>query len=192
MQYDLVDTGDNDLQQLEGAGFIQRKTVRTLSNGLKVGIFGLLGKNAAQVAPAAKPLAFADQATTAQAMVDQLRSVDKVDLVICPSHSGTDASGKGEDADVAKAVGTNGKAGIDVIISGHTHVALAQPVRVNNTFIVQAGAYGENLGRMELQVDTASTTPLTVNDYKLIKIDDIIQGDAATQARIDGYIAAID
>ena len=45
------------------------KLVKTLPNGLKVGIFGLLGKNAAQVAPTAAPFTFDPIATTAAAMV---------------------------------------------------------------------------------------------------------------------------
>lgn len=189
MQYDPVDPGDDDLQRLESAGAIQRKTIKTLANGMRIGIFGLMGKSAAQLSPQAKPLTFADQVTTARTMVDELRNVDKVDLVICLSHSGTDESGNGEDAELARTVGAGGRAGIDIIISGHTHVSLAKPVQVNNTFIVQTGAYGANLGRMELQV-TGSV--VAINNYKLVPMDDSILGDAATQARVDGYIAAID
>jgi len=187
MMYDPISPDDDDLQRLEYAGAIQRKTIKTLSNGLRVGIFGLLGKSAALVTPQAKPLTFADQAATARAIVDELRNTDKVDLVICLSHSGTDESGKGEDADLAQAV-----AGIDIIISGHTHVALATPVQVNNTLIVQTGAYGTSLGRMELQLSHPPTSALSLTNYKLIPIDDTIGGDAATQARVDGYIAAVD
>ena len=67
-----------------------RKLVKPLSNGLKVGIFGLLGKNAAQVcAPTAAPFTFDPIATTAAAMVSELRNIDQVDLVIALSHSGT-------------------------------------------------------------------------------------------------------
>ena len=190
MQYHPGDAGDDDLEKLEIAGFIQRKTIKTLSNGLRVGIFGMLGKGAAQVATSA-PITFADQLTTARAMVDQLRKVDKVDLVILLSHAGTDASGNGEDADLAQALSANGQAGIDVIVSGHTHVALSKPVQVGNTIIVQAGEYGGNLGRLEVQVDTSASAPVSVREYRLIKIDDSIPGDAAIQARVEGYINAI-
>ena len=193
MQYSAASTADDDLQRLETLGFIKRKTVKTLSNGLKVGIFSILGADAAAAAaPLAAPVTFSNQVTTAQAMADELRNVDKVDLVICLSHSGIDEQGKGEDAELAKAVGANGKPAIDVIVSGHTHVALTKPVQVNNTVIVQTGSYGANLGRLELQVPAAAGTPVTVSDYRLVKIDDTIPGDAATQSRIDGYIGAID
>lgn len=192
MQYDPVSPADDDLQLLEFAGAIQRTTIKTLSNGLRVGIFGLLGKSAAQVTPQARPLTFADQAATAQAIVDRLRNVDKVDLVICLSHSGTDESGHGEDEDLAQAVGAAGRPGIDVIISGHTHVALTNPVQVNNTLIVQAGSYGTNLGRLELRVSRGPNAAVSVSSYKLIPINDSILGDGPTQARVDRYIDAVD
>jgi 5'-nucleotidase len=192
LRYDPTSPDDDDLQLLEYIGAIQRKVIRTLPNGLRVGIFGLLGKNAALVTPQAAPLTFADQATTAQALANELRNVDKVDLVVCLSHSGTDDRGQGEDADLARAVGTGGNASIDIIISGHTHVALPSPVQVNNTWIVQTGAYGTNLGKIELEVGHQPNGQFSVSSYKLVPIDDSIAGDAVTQARVDGYITAVD
>ena len=191
LQFDPVSPADDDLQRLETLGYIQRKLVKTLPNGLKVGIFGLMGKDAINAAAAAAPLTFADPILTAQAMADQLRNIDKVDVVIALSHGGIDAAGKGEDADLAKAVGGPGKANIDVIISGHTHVALDQPVRVNSTLIVQAGSHGENLGRLEIDVPTAGGS-VSALSYRLVKIDDTIAADPVTQARVDGYINMID
>ena len=191
LQYDSISQADDDLQRLESIGVIQRRLIRRLPNGLRVGIFGMMGKGAAQVATSA-PVTFADQLVTARATVDQLRNADSVDIVILLSHAGIDASGKGEDATLAAALTADGKKGIDVIVSGHTHVALAQPVKVGNTIIVQAGEYGGNLGRLELQFDAGSAAPVSVVDYRLVKIDDSIPGDPATQSRIDGYINAID
>jgi 2',3'-cyclic-nucleotide 2'-phosphodiesterase (5'-nucleotidase family) len=42
---------------------------------------------------------------------------------------------------------------IDVIVSGHDHVPLFTPKRVNRTIIVQAGRWGRYLGKLDLQVD---------------------------------------
>ncbi len=187
MKYSTSLPGDEDLQRLELAGLIQRNTVKTLSNGIKVGIFGVLGKQAVLVTPQVAPLTFEEPAVTARAMVDELRNVDKVDVVVLLSHSGTDASGKGEDADLAAAV-----SGIDVIISGHTHVALPNPVQVGNTLIVQSGAYGANLGRLELSVGQKQSPAISVASYQLIPIDHTTPGDATTQGRIDGYVTDVD
>ena len=54
----------------------------------KIGIFGLLGRGAAEMAPFAKPLVFADPIETARQMIDRLRNVEKVDWVVCLSHNG--------------------------------------------------------------------------------------------------------
>ena len=190
MKYSAVSPDDDDLQRLELAGYIQRKTVKTLPNGIKVGIFGVLGQQAVMVTPQVAPLTFDAPKVTAKAMVDELRNVDKVDIVILLSHSGTDASGKGEDAQLAQDV-----PGIDIIVSGHTHVALPQPVQVGNTLIVQTGAYAANLGRMELNLlppPSPFSANFSVRSYRLIPIDDTIPGDAPTQARIDGYVSDVD
>lgn len=192
-----ADTGDDALKQLQTTGVIKKLKVLTLSNGLKVGLFGLMGKAAADVALDKDPVAFStppavpnpldppERVKLARQLVKELRTVDKVDVVIALSHSGIDPAGEGEDADLAKAV-----PGIDVIISGHTHDQLPQPIQVGKTYIVQTGKFGMALGRMELTFDAAKT--LGRVDYRLIPLDDTIPGDAAVQKIIDGHIATID
>jgi 5'-nucleotidase len=46
--------------------------------------------------------------------------------------------------------------GIDLIIGGHSHDTLEQPLSVNDTLIAQAGYYGSHLGRIDLEVDNSS------------------------------------
>ncbi len=43
--------------------------------------------------------------------------------------------------------------GIDLIISGHTHVVLEEGVRVKDTLIAQTGCFGKNLGSIEIFSD---------------------------------------
>lgn len=43
-----------------------------------------------------------------------------------------------------------------VIVGGHSHTSLAQPLVVGQTLIVQAGAYGQALGVLDLDVDEAT------------------------------------
>jgi len=92
-------------------------------------------------------------------------------------------------------------AGIDVIISGHTHESLAAPAIIQTpaggkTVIVTAGAYGQFLGKLELTVTPAatagSTATVTVDGYTLMPIDDKIMGDSPTQTTIDGYVTDVD
>jgi len=42
---------------------------------------------------------------------------------------------------------------IDVFVTGHSHERTSDPVRVGETLIVQSGAFGRSLGRLEIDVD---------------------------------------
>lgn len=190
MTFSAIDPGDDALKALADAGVIQTKIVKTVGT-IKVGIFGLLGSEAASVTPQAAPLTFEPIATAAQRLVTDLRQNDHVDLVIALSHSGISSNGTGEDATLAQAV-----PGIDIIVSGHTHDTLAQPKQIGTTWIVTAGKYSENLGKLQISVTKSATAgqPATVkvDNYTLQAIDDAITGDATTQATVDGYISAVD
>ena len=150
--------------------------------GIRFGIFGLLG-NEAVVFTEGGAASFPDATETAKEMVNVLREKEKVDLVICLSHCGV-AKGKdgrfteGPDVELPKAV-----PGIDVVIGGHTHTELQEPIIVNGrTPVVQSGQYGENLGELVITLDGAT---LSVDSYRLIPIDDTIAGDHAIADEID-------
>jgi 5'-nucleotidase len=189
MKFDPASAGDDQLEQLAQAQVLRTSMMKTVG-GLKVGLFGLMGKDAADVTPTKAPLVFEDIVTAAKRMVMELRA-GGADLVIALSHSGIDGTGKGEDEVLARMA-----PGIDVIVSGHTHDKLEQPVRVGNTVIVTAGSYGRYLGKLDLSVTppaTAGGSPtVAIDGYVLQSIDDQIPGDPATQAAVDQYIAALD
>ncbi|MGI6448715.1 MAG: bifunctional metallophosphatase/5'-nucleotidase [Desulfitobacteriia bacterium] len=98
--------------------------------GLTIGIFGLMGKDAAAKAPMSE-VQFAEPIESAKRIVKILREEEKVDLIICLSHSGTeDNPADSEDELLAREVPE-----IDVIISGHTHTKLAEPILSGGTII---------------------------------------------------------
>lgn len=184
MVFDATDPDDDALAAFTKDGTIVPKLVKTLPNGLKVGLFGIMGKEAAQLAATGKPVTFEEMIAASKKMITELRDQDKVDLVICLSHSGIEEAASGEDGELAAKA-----PGIDVIISGHSHTKLDQPLKVGDTLIVQTGKYGRNLGKLELEIRGGKVTKST---YALLPIDDAIQGDSAIQQQIDGYKQQID
>ena len=160
IRFNIFDSRDDDLKRLYDVGVIRSYLVKTLSNGLRVGIIGLLGEEAEQEAPQSAPVKFNHNKDFIQHIVDVVRS-EGIDLVILLSHSGLD-----EDKELAKLI-----KGIDIIIAGHHHNALFQPIRVGNTLIVEAGSYTKYLGKLEVFVDDGKVSLCT---YQLIPINDTI------------------
>lgn len=153
--------------------------------GLKIGIFGIIGKDAAEVAPFADPVTFEDPVAASKRMVGILRETEKVDMVVCLSHSGlAEEKKRSEDEILAREV-----SGIDIIISGHTHTKTAGALRVNNTIIVQSWEYGKQLGVLDVAFDDGR---MSLKKYQLADIDDTIEGDAAITRRINEFEAEID
>lgn len=148
--------------------------------GIKIGVFGLMGKEADSNAPMAG-VEFTDQIQAAKDMVSILKDEEKVDLIICLSHSGTKVDkSKSEDEILAKEV-----ADIDIIISGHTHTTLDEPIIVGNTIIASAGQYGEKLG--VLRVSKGQENRWQLEDYRLEPITHSIPMDEAISKEIEYY-----
>lgn len=167
--------GNADLAPFVGAGkLIDTIRVERLRSGMNVGFIGLMGESAATDAAASAPVSFSRLSThyaEIQSLVDTLRDIDGADIVIALSHSGTNAAGtSGEDVDLARNV-----RGIDVIASGHTHTPLASAHAVTNgtwtTQIIDAGAYGTNVFRIDLTFHP-STKTTTLNDFSNVPMTD--------------------
>lgn len=188
---DELDPWGAAIQARMDSGDILETAVQTLGNGIKVGYFGILGDAAWEdvnkpFGEDLYPLGVADRFEVAEAKVDYLRNTEGVDLVVCLSHSGVNEPEywTGEDVDLATAV-----PGIDVIISGHTHTLIPDPVIVGTTTIVQAQSYTRRLGVLDLERVGETWTVL---GYDSVPIDDTIPGDSATQDLVDTYIAQLD
>ncbi len=177
-------TEDDTLEKDFEKGLVKPYAVME-KGGMKIGFFGLMGKEAAVDSPFADPLTFPDYIDAARKMVKVLRETEKVDLVICLSHCGIwDNKGMSEDEILAKKV-----PGIDVIVSGHTHTYLPKPIVIGKTVIVQAWEYGKVLGVLDLAVGPDG---VSVKKYSYIPIDDTIMGDAAINNEIIGYEKIVD
>ncbi len=170
-----------DLQRLVKEGVVRRYMVIE-RGGIRFGVFGTLGKEA-MIYTSGGATTFADPTESAREIVKILREQEKVDVVIALSHGGLvkGADGRysdGEDVRLAKDV-----AGIDVVISGHSHTELEDPIIVNgHTPVVQTGRESRNLGELVITVDRDK---LTVEAYRLHPIDDTVAGDRAIAAQIE-------
>ncbi|MGA8050761.1 MAG: bifunctional UDP-sugar hydrolase/5'-nucleotidase [Burkholderiales bacterium] len=171
-----------DLQHLAKDGVIRRYVVIE-RGGIRFGVFGTLGKEA-MIYTNGEATTFADPTESAREVVKILREKEKVDVVIALSHGGVVKGNDGrytdgEDVRLAKDV-----PGIDVVISGHSHTELQDPIIVNGrTPVVQTGKESRNLGELVITVD--GDNKLTVDSYRLHPIDDTIVGDRAIAAGID-------
>jgi 5'-nucleotidase len=176
-----------DLRRLADEGVIRRYAVIE-RGGLRFGLFGLLGKEA-QIYTSGGATQFPDPVETARALVKTLRETEKVDVVIALSHGGVvkGPDGRfndGEDVQLARAV-----PGIDVVIGGHSHTVLHEPIIVNGrTPVVQTGLEGKNLGELVIGLDGST---LTVEAFRLHPIDDSIMGDRAIADKIDELKASV-
>lgn len=180
-------TSDDGIEALMGGGAIVDRHVRKLSNGLNIGIMGLMGRDADEKAPSAPPVTFDHDPEFIQGFVDDLRSSDNADLVIALSHGGIGADGQGDDARLAEAV-----SGIDVIASGHYHTTTMEAYLKgpSNTVVFSPGEYGKWLSRLDITFDE-SLGRIVDYDFTLIPIDDSIEGDPHTQELVEEYQEAV-
>ena len=137
--------------------------------GVTYGLFGLMGVDSDECAPTSG-FTRTHAAKAAKRCVETLKG-EGAEIIVCLSHSGTgDSLASSEDEELAKAVD-----GIDVIVSGHTHSTLAEPLVVNDTYIVSSGPYCQNLGSLTFSWDDGGEKRLL--DYRLIPIDETVAED---------------
>jgi 5'-nucleotidase/UDP-sugar diphosphatase len=148
MRFDPASKADDSLQaHVEAGRILPYKLIER--GGIRFGLFGLLGNDAVAVSPMIKPLTFADPVATARETVAKLRE-EGAEVVILLSHMGVtqqaDGSWRGEDVELVEQV-----PGIDIVVGGHSHVALPQPVLVGgHTPVVQAGSEIQYLGELRM------------------------------------------
>lgn len=120
----------------------QQDAVILEANGLRVGVFGLTTPGLHRLASpeTMARVELAELEPTARAQVADLDP--RTDLVVALTHIGLES-----DRRLAEEV-----PGIDLIVGGHSHTAMAAPEQVGSTWIVQAGSYTRSLGVLEVVV----------------------------------------
>jgi len=147
---------------------------------LKAAVFGLMGKEAASYAPTSG-LIFDDIVESSKEIVNEIKKNENVDLIIALSHSGTNSDPKSsEDEILAKEVPE-----IDVIISGHSHTYMDNPILIGDTAVVSAGEYGRFVGNLKLS--KKENNRWKVDQFTPIPVDESIEPDPDLQKTIDHY-----
>lgn len=155
-------------------------------NGVRIAVFGLFGKNADDYAPLSG-LVFSDPVESAKRTLTEIRSAyPDTDLIVCLSHGGTSPIARASEDEIL----AREAPGIDIIVSGHSHTELPEPITQGNTLIVSAGEYTRNLGQITLRRGADGRFAMT--EYRLHRLDDSVEADSETAAQIDSLRASVD
>jgi len=183
--YDAMNVGESDL--ILGEKFLQDKSrnfkfplissnivyksknelffkpyiIKTMKNGLKVGIIGVT--NERYVINSKNLDVVSNKEMTARS-VEAIR--DHVDLVIVLGHIGVPYS-----IDLANAV-----SGIDVILSGHWDTETQEPTKVGKTIIMPSVSHSRKVGRLDLEIESEGA--VSSYEWQSAQLDARYDGDS--------------
>ena len=152
-------------------------------DGIEVGILGLTFHDIQTIvkASAVKGVRSLPSIETVRRYLPELQA--QSDLAIVLSHQGYEA-----DVTLAEAVPE-----IPIIVGGHSHMALQGGEWVSDTLIVQAGAYGQYLGRLEIAFDLGHKQIVREQTTaRLIKVTDAGTPSAKAEAIVAKWGAKAD
>lgn len=181
LAFDPEDPADDALEAAfaeEGSGLYTRLLLE--KGDLKIGLLGVLGVGAHEVASDIEPVGIRPPVETIRAAAQALRR-DGAQVVLLLSHSGVerqeDGSWGGEEVGYLEEIGE-----LDAVIGGHSHTALREPVLVGHRPVVQAGSDGRFVGRLELARNSGGG--FSVASYTLLPVDDALPADLEVAAHI--------
>ncbi len=145
--------------------------------GLRLGVVGLACPIVDKTMPPSysEGVRFTNGVDELPGWIEHLRSVEQVDLVIALSHLGYP-----QDVALAKRVD-----GIEVLVSGHTHNRMYEPVIENGTIIFQSGCHGAFVGRLDVEVSNAKVVS---HRHRLIPVDGAAPEDPEIAALVEAAI----
>lgn len=153
-------------------------------NDVQIAITGVFGEDCLDCVPNC-PLEFKNPIEAVKETVAAIQANEEVDMIVCVSHSGTwSDEDKSEDEILAKSVPQ-----LDLIISGHTHTKLNEPIVHGDTYIVSAAEYGKYLGSLTMTQKVDGRWGM--EHYELITVDTFIEPDTETQAKVDALYRVV-
>lgn len=142
--------------------------------GLKIGVIGIAEHIVDKTMPPhfSTGIYFTMGNEEIPGIIKNLREVEKVDLVVVLSHFGFP-----QEVKLAGEVD-----GIDILLSGHTHNRMSEPVTVNDTIIIQSGCHGSFIGRLDVEVEQGRIQNYS---HELIEVAEAIEPDPDVQELAD-------
>lgn len=184
----MEEKGLSDGQKLIAEGFEDygiKDYVMLKKGDVNIAVIGVFGTDALACAPTCE-LLFQDPVEAVKETVKEIQEKEKADMIVCVSHSGTwEDEDKSEDEILAKSVPE-----LDLIVSGHTHTDLDEPIVHGDTYIVSTGEYAKKIGSMSMEQKEDGRWE--IKEYELIPITTSIPADETTQTKVDGFMEAVD
>ncbi len=174
---------DPSLQSLKN--FIKPFIVKQIGN-IKVGLFGMITPETnffSQPSPAVIDTSQSGLIQSAMDAIDSLKA-NNCSVIICLSHLGS----------IVDQLLASYVPGINLIVGGHDHYLFSQPIEVTNpegktTFIVQAGAFYSNIGKLKLLVNNGVVSKI---EYSLIDLYTNIPEEPSVKATVYSLISEIE
>lgn len=153
--------------------------------GVKIAIIGMFGKDA-EACVAQCPVIFKDPVEAVKETVAEIEAHEEVDMMVCISHGGTSKDeDSSEDEILAKEVPE-----LDLIISGHSHTKLGEPIQHGTTYVVSCAEYGKYLGDISMVQNADGSWEM--KSYDLIPVTMDIAQDEETQKSVDYFMSMVD
>lgn len=165
----------------EGVALGEPYLIREIGN-VRVGIFGLTTKNTKNISVYAQRVDFENEIETARKMVETLKG-KQVDVIIGLVHLGFVESTPGF---VTSTLLAEQVEGIDILVDGHSHSYIEQPVKVGKTWIVTANQSGNYVGEGKVIFRNGRLKEL---DWRPVKMEGFVP-DTVLLSRLQGYVEA--
>ncbi len=155
-----------------GNAFLPPYTMQEVG-GLTVAVIGIASNIIDKTMPPhfSEGLRFTDGREELPGFIERVRSKERADLVVVLSHLGFP-----QDMKLLSEVPD-----VDVLLSGHTHHRLFEPVRQGKTLIIQSGCHGSFLGRLDVEVRDGQVVG---HHHELIEVREEIPPDAKIDSMV--------
>ncbi len=155
-------------------------------NGVNIAVIGVFGKEALEMAPTCE-LVFTDPVEAVKRTVKTIQETEEADMIVCVSHSGTKPANadKSEDEILARQVPE-----LDLILSGHSHISMPEPIQYGDTYVVSSGSYGERLGTLDMV--QKENGRWQIENYELALVDTSAVEHPEIKEAVDYFMAKVD